>query len=74
MFSKCELNLPRSWPETENQANKNPPEYDVPAGQIAICSARSEIEHQALRVLEAFLDADEEGHRFLAIDDAVIVA
>src|SRR3954470_3227567 len=34
---------------------------------------RSEIEHQARRIFQALLDADKEGHGFLAVDDAVIV-
>src|ERR1700754_2113214 len=33
----------------------------------------SEIEHQSRRIFEAFLDADQERHGFLAVDDAVIV-
>src|SRR5690606_26565890 len=31
------------------------------------------IEHQTLRILEAFLDAHQERHRFLAVDDPVII-
>src|SRR5437868_1021383 len=36
--------------------------------------SRLHVEEDALRVLDAFLDADEEGHRLAAIDDAMIVA
>jgi hypothetical protein len=36
--------------------------------------SRPQIEHQPFRILQAFLDAHQEGHRFLAVDDAVIVA
>jgi hypothetical protein len=34
----------------------------------------SQIQHQPLRVLDRFLDAHEEGDRFAAVDDAVVVA
>src|SRR5260221_13928683 len=37
-------------------------------------SSRSHIEEDTLRVLDAFLDADQEGHRLAAVDDAMIVA
>ena len=32
-----------------------------------------EIEHQPLRVLEAFPDADQEGHGVLTVDDTMVV-
>src|SRR5579859_284300 len=32
-----------------------------------------EIQHQAGRILQALLDAHQEGHGFLAVDDAVII-
>ena len=35
---------------------------------------RTAVEQQALGVFQRFLDADEEGDRFLAVDDAVVVA
>jgi hypothetical protein len=31
------------------------------------------IEHQALGIFQAFLDPDQEGHGFLAVDDPVVV-
>src|SRR6478609_11400569 len=33
----------------------------------------SEVQHEARRVLERLLDPDEEGHRLLAVDDAVVI-
>src|SRR6478672_483127 len=33
----------------------------------------SEIEHQARRIFQALLDANQEGHGFLAIDDTVVI-
>src|ERR1700732_5310843 len=33
----------------------------------------SQIQHQPRRIFQAFLDANQERHRFLAVDDAVIV-
>ena len=33
-----------------------------------------QLQHEPLRIFQAFLDAHEEGHGFLAVDDAVIVA
>src|SRR5205814_2633553 len=35
---------------------------------------RLHVEQDALRILDAFLDAHQEGHRLAAVDDAVIIA
>ena len=40
----------------------------------ALAGEQLEIDQQSRRVLDRFLDADEEGDRFAAVDQAVIVA
>src|SRR5690349_8041485 len=39
-----------------------------------VIATGSEIQQEALRVFDAFLQADEEGDRFLAVDDPMIIA
>ena len=49
------------------------------APRLRPCTGRAagpalEIQHEPRRVFERLLDADEEGHRLPAVDDAVVVA
>src|SRR4051794_11634939 len=50
-----------------------PPKATEPIALISRPAPASEIQHQPLRIFQAFLDPHQEGHRFLAVDHAVIV-
>ena len=75
VFSYYELSPHQPSPETQNHANENPAGASSSGGvKSQVLLVYSEIQHQPLRVFEAFFDTDEEGDRFLAVDDAVVVA
>src|SRR5690606_904059 len=48
--------------------------FSITASLPGSTPVRSEIQHQTLRILQRLLDANEEGHGFLAVHDAVVIA
>src|SRR5262245_8034825 len=50
------------------------PEPDAPVRTTSVTGGPSQIQHEPLRVLQAFLDSHQERHGLAAIDDAVVVA
>ena len=46
----------------------------MPGTRPGMTERNSQIHHETCRVLKAFLHTHEEGHGFLTVDDAVIVA